>query len=222
MRIVQTVVSLLVIAISAAIGAAEAPVKVACIGDSITNFAMGSGRDKAYPAQLQEMLGEGYAVENFGVSGATMVKDGDLPYWGLNAFTKAKEFQPDIVTIKLGTNDSKPQNWNAETYEASYREMIGVLQRLESKPKIILCRPVPAFTENFGIRNSVILEEGIPIVDALAEEFGLPVVDLYSALQDHGDTFPDGIHPDATGSKMIADTLAPVVKEVAETLAAKE
>ncbi len=194
--------------------ASKSKIKVACIGDSITNAAAGGGRAKAYPAQLQEILGDAYQVENFGVSGATMVKKGDLPYWRLTAFKNVKEFGADIVTIKLGTNDSKPQNWNKENYEADYREMIQTLKALPSKPTIILCRPVPAFTDAFGISDSMIKDEAIPIVDKLGKEFGLTVVDLYAALHDHADTFPDGIHPDEKGSRLIAETLAKAVSVV--------
>ena len=63
-------------------------VRVACVGDSIT---YGSGipdrEHNSYPAQLQKLLGDGYEVRNFGVSGATLLKNGDKPYWKEKAFT---------------------------------------------------------------------------------------------------------------------------------------
>ena len=87
-------------------------IRVACIGNSITD---GHGIDMAtqhgYPALLQKKLGEGYWVKNFGVSGRTMLNKGDLPYMNETAWRDALAFDPDIVVIKLGTNDSKPQNW---------------------------------------------------------------------------------------------------------------
>src|SRR4051812_7771397 len=89
----------------------DGKIKVACVGDSITFGAGIKDRDKnSYPAQLQGLLGSGYEVKNFGVSGATLLKEGDKPYWKEKAFEAAKKFEPNIVIIKLGTNDSKPQN----------------------------------------------------------------------------------------------------------------
>lgn len=192
------------------------PVRVACIGDSITFAAIEPfDRAKAYPVQLQELLGDDYDVRNFGVSGATMSRQGDRPYWETDAFAETQKFAPDIALVMLGTNDSKPQNWDAAAYEAAYREMLAVLAGLPSKPTVILCRPTPAFSDAFGIRNSVIVEEIIPIVDHLATEFGLHVIDFYGQMREYGGVFPDGIHPNATGSRMMAEQAAQKVREVA-------
>ena len=95
-------------------------IKVACIGNSITD---GHGIDLAprngYPAQLQRILGNGYNVKNFGVSARTMLNKGDYPYMNELAWRDALAFKPDIVIIKLGTNDSKPENWQ---YNADFRK----------------------------------------------------------------------------------------------------
>ena len=46
------------------------PIKIACIGNSITYGAKVANRENnAYPEQLQAMLGNQYQVRNFGVSG---------------------------------------------------------------------------------------------------------------------------------------------------------
>lgn len=196
--------------------AEDRPIRVACIGDSITYAASTGAREKtSYPAQLQGMLGAGYEVKNFGVSGATMLKKGNHPYWGLPAFKDAQAFEPDIVVIKLGSNDSKPVNWNAEAYESDYREMVDMLLALPSRPTVLLCRPVPAFSQAFGISNDVILNEIIPIVGRIAEEKRLDVVDAYNALLRYGRTFPDGIHPNEEGCKVLAQTVAESVKAAA-------
>ena len=52
--------------------AARRPVKVACVGNSITyGYGIAGRETRSYPAQLQRMLGDGYLVGNFGKSGAT-------------------------------------------------------------------------------------------------------------------------------------------------------
>lgn len=48
-------------------------VAVSCIGDSIT---VAGGPQDDYPAQLAQMLGNGYNVTNRGVSGHTMMNSG--------------------------------------------------------------------------------------------------------------------------------------------------
>lgn len=53
------------------LAAHELPVRIACIGDSITEGA-GAEPGKFYPSQLQELLGEKWKVQNFGVSGRKM------------------------------------------------------------------------------------------------------------------------------------------------------
>lgn len=57
----------------------NAPVVVACVGDSITQGA-GAAKGKSYPSQLQEMLGDKWEVKNFGLSGRTLMDSGNMPY----------------------------------------------------------------------------------------------------------------------------------------------
>ena len=198
-------------------------VRVACVGDSIT---YGSGlparEHNAYPAQLQKLLGDGYEVRNFGVSGATLLKNGDKPYWKEKDFDQAKEFKPNLVIIKLGTNDSKPQNWrHKDEFLADARDLIAAFQALDSKPKVYVCRPVPAFPGNFGIRDQVIHEEIIPLLDEAAKAKDARVIDLYKALSDQAKLFPDKVHPNVEGAKLMAETIAMTLVEKKEPATAK-
>jgi len=187
---------------------------VACVGDSIT---YGSGiTDRAndsYPAQLQRILRQhdpAWEVRNFGVSGATLLRRGDKPYIGQSAYNDARACNPDIVIIKLGTNDSKPQNWQYKgDFVADYSAMIDVFRALPSKPVVWICKPVPAFAVNFAIRPEVIRDEILTLIDQIAQEKGTPVIDLYTALLDYGNLFPDNIHPNAEGAGVMAETIAP-------------
>jgi acyl-CoA thioesterase I len=189
--------------------AAAQPVKVACVGDSITE---GSGVDNptvnAYPVVLGRLLGTNYQTRNFGVSGRTLLRKGDFPYWKETAFRNATNYAPDIVTIKLGTNDSKPYNWKyKDQFAGDLRDMIDVFASLPSHPRIVLCLPVPAYYVNYDISPEVIKDEIIPIIKQVAREKGALTVDLYTALSGRPDLFPDGIHPSAAGAAIIAVTL---------------
>ncbi len=81
----------------------SSPIRVACIGNSITKGSTIPDRPRdSYPSQLQRMLGDHWIVRNFGVGGRTMLKKGDYPYWNEEAFVQAKAFNPDVVILKLG------------------------------------------------------------------------------------------------------------------------
>jgi len=189
-----------------AVAAAEQPIRVACIGDSITFGAGVRDRGKnSYPVVLGRLLGEGYESRNFGVSGATLLKKGDKPYWKLRAFKQATDWAPNIVVIKLGTNDSKPQNWkNGAEFADDLRAMADHFIALPSKPKVWLCLPVPVYGPRWGINEPIVKGKISPIIQHVAGEKKLPVIDLHTALSGKPELFPDKIHPNAAGAALIA------------------
>ena len=206
-------------------------IRVACIGNSITD---GHGIEMApvngYPALLQRQLGKDYLVKNFGVSGRTLLNHGDMPYMKETAWKDAQAFDPDIVVIKLGTNDSKPQNWKyAAEFKQDLQQMITTLcpalaqsakKRKKSKnaqpvrPKIYLCTPIPAFKSSWNINDAVITNEIIPIQKEVAQQYGLQLIDLHTLFANDGDKMQeDGIHPDGKGVRRIADIVAEALKK---------
>ena len=181
-------------------------IRIACIGDSITYGASIKNRTKdCYPDQLGRMLGEDWKVRNFGVSGATLLKKGDLPYWDQQAFKDALAYNPNVVIIKLGTNDTKPQNWKfKDQFAADYADMIDRFAELPSRPRIWICKPVPAYGERWGISETIIKNELIPLIKQTARNKFVPVIDLYEPLSGKPELFPDQIHPNAEGAHGIA------------------
>lgn len=51
----------------------KAQIKVACVGNSITENIALSNKHK-YPSILQDLLGNGYIVRNYGIGARTMLK----------------------------------------------------------------------------------------------------------------------------------------------------
>jgi lysophospholipase L1-like esterase len=190
---------------------AAEPIKVACVGDSITQGA-GAKSGQSYPSQLQALLGEGYQVGNFGVSGRTLLKKGDFPYWNEKKYQAALAMEPAIVIIMLGTNDTKPQNWKHEAeFAADYRELVKSFQTLKSQPKVFVCRPVPVPGKgNYGINEENIQKE-IPRVDALAKELGCGVIDMHAALEKFPEMLPDRVHPNTVGAGEMAKAAAKAI-----------
>ena len=187
-----------------------AKIKVACVGDSITFGAGIQDRDNnSYPAQLGKLLGESWDVRNFGVNGHTLLKKGDHPYVNSGQYKAALAFQPDVVIIKLGTNDSKPQNWRQKNaFISDYLRMIDSFRKLESQPVVWICKAVPVFPEQWGISDSVVREEINPRVEYIARKAGAPVIDLYTPLTGDAALFPDKVHPNAAGAAKMAQIIA--------------
>lgn len=184
-----------------------APIRVACVGDSITYGA--AIQDRAtnnYPAVLGRLLGAEYDVKNFGVNGATLLKNGDKPYWKQSAFAAAKNFKPQVVIIKLGSNDSKPQNWKyKDEFTQNLIDLVQVFKQLESKPQVWICKPAPVAMDRWGITEAVVKQEVIPAVVAAARRSkGVKLIDIYKVLAPHPEMFPDGVHPNAAGAKLMA------------------
>ena len=211
--------------------------RVACVGNSITD---GHGIDMrtayGYPAELQKILGNDYWVKNFGVSGRTMLNKGDLPYMKEVAWADAQAFKADVVVIKLGTNDSKPQNWQHRAeFQQDLEQMILTLRPdlaqpaktakkgkkakkahtvAPQKPRIILCTPIPSLKPSWDISESVIANEIIPIQQEVAKKYGLQVVDLHTLFTGDGaGMLDDGIHPDGKGARRLAELIAKAIVE---------
>lgn len=201
-------------------GKSITPTKVACVGNSITFGAGIENREKdSYPSVLGRLLGETYEVINFGFSGRTMLRKGDNSYWHEQMFQDALAYNPDIVIIKLGTNDSKPYNWKyKDEFEKDYGDFVDAFKNLPSKPKIFICKPVPAFKINFDIRDSIIVYDIIPIIEKISKDKNVEMIDLYKPFEGKEILLPDGIHPDEAGAALMAKVIykAIIEKEAAE------
>jgi lysophospholipase L1-like esterase len=187
-----------------------AAIAVACVGDSITAGAGASDGAHAYPALLANLLGSGYVVGNFGHSGATLLRNGDLPYWMVGEFAASDAFAPDIVVIMLGTNDSKPQNWTSFNgqFVGDYGDLIDHYRALPSRPLVFCCRVCPVYgSGNFGITSQVVQSGVIPLIDQVAAAKGAPEIDVNAALSGLPGDFPDNVHPDDAGYALLAQTV---------------
>ena len=204
--------------------------KVACVGDSITaGYLSSCGLD--YPHQLQTLLGEDYAVTNYGVGGTTLMRKADHPYWNTSKFAQAAASNADIVVLMLGTNDAKRWNWQAHAadFPADYAAMIEVFTSMPSHPVIHLMTPPPLYKDGvYGMNQSVINTELPRLVPQVAKAARLsPPISLFELWEGHcpvkGGTpghppnatdvrcewiaGPDGCHPDNMGYGKIASAV---------------
>ena len=192
-------------------------INIACVGDSIT---AGAFVDQAvrWTTVLQTDLGPRYDVQNYGVSGTTLIKNGDSPYWKTADLTHALASKPNIVLIALGTNDSKPQNLPAHPSEfgPDLRDMISEFQSLPTHPKVWLILPPPVFDNNPANINEPVLAASIrPVIRQTAKETHCGLIDLAPTLAPHPEDSRDHVHPTPAGHKLYGDKVASVLEAAA-------
>ncbi len=180
-------------------------IRVACVGDSITS-GHPVARDKAYPAVLGELLGGGYEVRNFGHNSATLARTGNFPYWKMPGFQQATDFQPNIVIIALGTNDSKVEAWmDRKQFVPDLKDLVRHFRALPSRPKVHLAIPIPVNPERTrGITAEKVRDRVTPLIREVAAELETPLIDFYKPLADRLELLPDSIHPNEAGYRIMA------------------
>lgn len=182
------------------------PIRVACVGDSIT-------RGTEYTLYLWDLLGSDYIIGDFGVGGATATLNSESSYMNETALELAKQFQPDMVVIMLGTNDADSAfNDFEEEFISGYIELIVVFQSLPSEPIIWIVQPPPIFNSSSTLNNEVLVDRVIPNICKIANQTGSQLIDAYTPLINHPEYFIDGIHPKVSGAKIIANTVYSEIK----------
>lgn len=124
-------------------GSAKTPVKVACVGNSVTfGYLLPDREQESYPAQLQRLLGEDYEVRNFGRSGATLLRHGHRPYDQMEECQEALRFAGDKVIIHLGLNDTDPRNWPnyRDEFVRDYLALIAAFREANPTCEVWICR----------------------------------------------------------------------------------
>ena len=205
--------------------AQEEQIKVACVGDSITyGHGISGWENNNYPAKLQEILGEKYHVQNFGHSGRTLSPDGDQPYTESEQYRLSLEYNPDIIVLMLGSNDSKPENWvDIDTFIHHLDNLIDTYREANPKVKIYLCTPANAFfsgDKNSGTTNYDIQPKIVDDISTAIKAYALThmnkitnVIDIHDLTEYRADWFAkDNVHPSNEGAAAIAEEVAKKIK----------
>jgi len=202
-------------------------VKIVAFGDSITNGASPAGMTEAdtfrqvVRRQLTERLGTTVEVVNAGVNGDIVtLATGRLQRDVLDR-------KPDLVTIMFGGNEAgfyRPEtNGFADTPRVSRDQFAAtvakIVDRVRAQGITVVLMTCPPMTERYwGMHLEPYRKHGINFLvkdyaqamrDVAAEK-GVELVDVYRAFEEKPerlDYFPDGLHPDARGHRVIADLL---------------
>lgn len=188
---------------------AQTPVKVACVGNSITyGLGIENREHDSYPAQLQRLLGENYVVDNFGKSGATLLNKGHRPYMKQEEFHKAVAFGGDIVVIHLGINDTDPRDWPdyRDYFVRDYLALIDSFRMANPKARILIARMTPIADRHPRFESGTRDWHGeIQLaIETVAACAGAQLIDFHEPLYHYPFMLPDAVHPTAEGAGILA------------------
>jgi lysophospholipase L1-like esterase len=185
-----------------------AGLRMACVGNSITfGYGLPDPAVESYPSRLQAALGPGFLVGNFGASGTAVNRMAGNPYTLSDAFRHLLPFQPQEVVLMLGINDSKPPIWGpyGGRFAADYDSLWMAMDTLASRPRIWICLPTTVFSGLAGVDATVLADSILPHIRAHARRHCLDQIDMQGFTSGMAGGFPDGVHPDAATTQLIAD-----------------
>lgn len=195
---------------------AKQPVRIQCMGDSITAGTGLADRDRErYATQTQDLLRRwlGYEVilcYSHAVGGAKLT---DARAWIPRDFAGTT---PDLVTVWYGYND-KSNAFTRESYAKSLNDYLDRVQRVTGgRAAILLFATGPGCGPRFTM-----LDDYAETVRETARQRGLPCFDIHAILKAIGreelnEFFGDLAHPNARGHELIADHLATFLVEAAD------
>lgn len=195
----------------------EGQIKIACAGDSTTYGHGISGWPKNnYPTVLQNLLGDAYHVNNYGVSSFAVQESADRSYRTLPHYQESLAYDADYVVFMMGSNDSKPENWKGA--DAFKTDLLSLLDTYGDS-EIILCTLPSAFFlegQTEGVTNHdiqpLIVEEIAEITREVAAERGYTLIDIHALTAQHPEWFEkDGVHPSNEGAAAIAREVYTVI-----------
>ena len=204
--------------------------RIVALGDSTTNCVAKSQvtEETAWRCLLARdlagRLGEPVEVINAGV-------DADVSTLALARLgPDVLERRPDCAIVLLGTNDAgyfRPPDGVADSPRVPLEEFRTTMRRiirriLDSGAAVVLCTSVPMSAHYWLADLPAYRASGLNFLVAqyaeavrdLAAQFELRLADVFEAFQQHparDHLIPDGIHPNAAGQRLIADTLLPAV-----------
>lgn len=216
-----------VLALLLCLAVSAEPLRVVCLGDSITKAARsGVTTEQTYEFLLQQRLvqdGLEAEVINCGIGGERT----DV---ALKRLDKVIAQRPRVMTVMYGTNDAAVDKGASKSrlpladYEANLRLIVARLREASIQP--VLMTPIPLGQKFAYMEWSPYREQGpncamhayVLAVRKVAREEAVPLVDnfaVWSELSFMGTDLDslmlDGCHPNPQGQALLAETIYPVV-----------
>jgi len=187
----------------------DTSIQVVCVGDSIT--AAG------YPEVLGELLGEEYSVINCGQPGTQMMSGARFSYMDQDIYQESLDRAAQYYILMLGSNDSMSTAvWDPELFRSDYTTFLESYIQTGCSNIYVMIPPTVYKDENPRMLSSrvnldVLNDEVCPTVEEIANEHGIPVVNLHTFTDGHPEWFGDGLHPNEEGNQAIAGYIYDIV-----------
>ena len=185
--------------------------RVVALGDSLT-AGYGLLESQAYPSLLQKLIDQdGYAFEviNAGVSGDTSAGGLRRLDWALNGNVR-------VLILALGANDGlrglpiaeMKDNLGTIIDRAREKNVVVILAGMEAPPNY-----GPEYVQAFraAYRDLAARKRVVFVPFLLDNVAGVATLNQ-----------PDGIHPNEEGTRMVADTIWPVLRTVLDQMAGSQ
>jgi acyl-CoA thioesterase-1 len=203
---------------------AQSPLKVVCLGDSVTKGVRpGVKVEETFCAVLQKKLleaGTKAEVVNFGVGSQTTAL-------ALPRMAEVLATKPTHVVIMYGINDSWIDKDKTESrlsvadYSANLKKMIARLRQEKITPLLMTSNPVAA--PKYPPERNAHLKKYVEAMRRLAREEKVALIDVYArfaelALEgtDFNSLFTDAMHPNPKGHAVIADLMFEELQKTAK------
>lgn len=220
--------TLVAVVIRAETPPANAVIEIITLGDSITKGVRpGVTAEDTFAAGLERTLkerGHTVRVSNIGIGGERT--DQALARLERDVLSK----RPKIVTIMYGTNDSyvdigkTDSRITAEAYRANLEKIARQLQAAGIHP-VLMTEPrwgATATANGAGEHPNIRLERYLTECRTVATALKVSLVDHYAhwtkaeaAGQVLGEWTTDQCHPNATGHRVLLETMLPVIEQEA-------
>lgn len=204
-------VLLLLTGASPAQSADAAPARLLLLGDSLV-AGYGLPRADAFPAQLSAALkaqGLSATIVEAGVSGDTTAGGLARLPWVLGS---APAEQPDAALVELGGNDAL-RGFDPQTTEANLDRLLAILRERGIPVLIAGMRAPPNLGADYAGAFDSIFPRLAKKHNVLLYPFFLDGVAGNAALNQ-----ADGIHPNASGVKVIVDRILPSVRSLLDSV----
>ena len=214
-------------------------IKVACIGDSITyGFGLADRASESYPAQLQKMLDEKfpgrYEVRNFGSSGRGIYLDSmrgaeKRGFRWMPEHRAAVAWRPDVVICNLGINDcgeyikEHTGERRRGQFADEYAALLEDYRKANARSKLYIWTKLSPLAEGHRFYRSpepFLMQADL---ENVATKMLATGIDMQEPLREQMDEIfaRDKIHPNAEGTRIIAETTFKALTETAVPQATK-
>ena len=167
---------------------------VLALGDSLT-AGFGVQEEESFPSRLQLKINQfnlGYKVINAGVSG-------DTTAGGVRRIEWLMKHKPNIVILALGANDGL-RGLSIKEMRTNLETMIRISHNNNAKVLLAGMKALPNYGEDYQVEFEAVYFDLAKKYDLILLPFLLEGV---AGVREY--TRPDGLHPTASGYKIVAD-----------------